>query len=217
MEALKLLAVPSILALFVVTFFDSLVHYCYFFWTGSFLSSIGLAERWIMPAMSIGQIAEISTMAGLGYFLKRLGWRKIMIFGILGHAVRFVLYTMGSKGLIWLVVGSNVVHGFCYAFFFASVYIFVDKHFPKDARTSAQSLFNLLILGVGPFIGNFVWGALGDKMSTRDAAGVAHVMYDKLFLVPAGLALVAAVILFLFFHPPKDAEPVATGGTAPAH
>ena len=60
------------------------------------------------------------------------------------------------------MVGSNVVHGFCYAFFFASVYIFVDEYFPKDARASAQGLFNLLILGLGPFVGNLLWGRLGD-------------------------------------------------------
>ena len=38
LEAFKLLAVPSILVLFIVTFLDSLVHYCYFFWTSRYLS-----------------------------------------------------------------------------------------------------------------------------------------------------------------------------------
>ena len=37
LEAFKLLAVPSILVLFIVTFLDSLVHYCYFFWTSRYL------------------------------------------------------------------------------------------------------------------------------------------------------------------------------------
>ena len=37
LEAFKLLVVPSILVLFIVTFLDSLVHYCYFFWTSRFL------------------------------------------------------------------------------------------------------------------------------------------------------------------------------------
>src|SRR5438477_7652220 len=82
-EAFKLLKVPSILVLFIVTFLDSLVHYCYFFWTSRYLPMIGLPENWITPAMSIGQIAEIATMAWLGSVLKRLGWRTTMILGIL--------------------------------------------------------------------------------------------------------------------------------------
>ncbi len=196
-EAFKVLAVPSILVLFIVTFFDSLVHYCYFFWTSSFLSTIGLPNNWIAPAMSIGQIAEISTMAGLGFFLKKLGWRKIMLFGILSHGVRFFIYSIGTPQLLWLVIASNIVHGFAYAFFFATVYIYVDENFPKDVRTSAQSLFNLLILGLGPLLGNFLWGGLGDVFKTPSG-----VDFHKLFLVPMGFGLFAALILFMFFRPP---------------
>jgi predicted MFS family arabinose efflux permease len=81
LESIKLLRNPTVLVLFVATFLDALVHQCYFQWTSPFLSAIGIPENMIMPAMSIGQIAEIATMAGLGYFLARLGWRWTMIFG----------------------------------------------------------------------------------------------------------------------------------------
>ena len=90
-----------------------------------------------------------------------------MVFGILGHVIRFAIYALG--GPLWLVIASNVVHGFCYAFFFASIYIFVDEKFPRDSRASAQSLFNFLILGAGPFFGNLLWGKLGDVY--RDGGG----------------------------------------------
>ena len=70
-----------------------------------------------------------------------------MIVGILGHAVRFGVFAFfpESKPLIVIV---QVLHGICYAFYFATVYIFIDAAFPKDVRTSAQGLFNLLILGL---------------------------------------------------------------------
>ena len=196
LEAIKLLANPTIAVLFVVTLVDSLVHQCYFQWTSPFLSAIGLPASWIMPAMSIGQIAEILTMAILGYFLKRLGWRRVMLFGIMGHVVRFFVYSIGHP--IWLVVASNIVHGFAYAFFFAAVYIFVDEYFPKDARASAQGLFNFLVLGVGQGAGSIMWGAIGDAF-TR--GGVVD--FSKLFLVPTVLGLLAAAILFIGFHPEK--------------
>jgi nucleoside transporter len=206
-SAFKLLAVPSILVLFIVTFIDALVHWCYFVWTSSFLPKLGLPENWIQPAMSIGQIAEIFTMAWLGFFLKRLGWRTTMIIGILGHVVRFGIYSLGyyyqGTTWLWIVILSNLVHGFAYAFFFATVYIFVDETFPKDIRTSAQSLFNLLILGLGPFLGGFLWSWLGDVLKTP--GGEIH--FGLLFLVPLGLGLLAAIILAVGFHP-KAQEPV---------
>ncbi len=54
-----------------------------------------------------------------------------MIMGILGHVVRFGIYSIGNQDLLWLVILSNVVHGFAYAFFFATVYIYVDENFPE--------------------------------------------------------------------------------------
>ncbi|MBW8864409.1 MAG: hypothetical protein JF609_05710 [Verrucomicrobia bacterium] len=85
LEALKLLKHPFVLVLWLVTLVDSFVHNCYFNWTGSFLGAdraaggVGIAGNWIMPVMSVGQIAEISTMLILGATLARLGWRATMI------------------------------------------------------------------------------------------------------------------------------------------
>ena len=202
LESIKLLRNPTVLVLFVATFLDALVHQCYFQWTSPFLSAIGIPENMIMPAMSIGQVAEIATMAGLGWFLARLGWRWTMIFGILGHVVRFSIYSIG--GPVWLVVASNVVHGFCYAFFFASVYIFVDEYFPRDARASAQGLFNFLILGLGPFAGSLLWGRLGDAYRTP-----AGIDFSRLFLAPAAVGLLAALVLFVAFRPARTSPAAA--------
>ena len=163
LEALKLLRVPFLLVLFIVTFFDSAVHQGFFVLTGKFLTSIGVPANWVMPVMSIGQIAEIGTMAVLGACLKRLGWRTTMVIGILGHTLRFGVFALAPLPI--LAISVNILHGICYAFFFATVYIFVDEFFPKDARSSAQGLFNFLILGLGPFVGNFVWPRLEEDFT----------------------------------------------------
>jgi nucleoside transporter len=195
MKALGLLREPMLLVLFIATTMDALVHQCYFQWTSPFLQQAGLAENWIMPAMSVGQIAEIASMAALGWVLARLGWRWTMTLGIVAHAVRFFIFAIGDP--LWLMVAINVVHGMCYAFFFAAVYIFVDERCPRDARASAQALFNLVILGVGPFAGSLLWGQLGDAWRMPDGA----VDFSRLFLAPAGLALAAAILMVVAFHP----------------
>jgi len=203
---------PFILVLFIVTFIDATIHMGYFIMTGGFLENgVKLEPKWIMPAMSIGQIAEIGTMAVLGIVLKRFGWKKTMIFGILGHAARFAVYALFPQypGLIILV---QVLHGICYAFFFATVYIFVDEFFPKDARASAQGLFNFLILGAGPFVAGIIWPQLEGRLKTGDA-----VDYQTLFLIPTAMAVVAALLLLAAFNPPGKAEAQIEGAPAPAH
>ncbi len=202
-EAAKLLQVPFMLVLFFVTFIDATVHQCYFIWTDRYLRSIGISANWVMPAMSVGQFAEIGTMAVLGFFLKKLGWRWTMTLGILGHAARFAVFAFLPYPVP--AVAVNVLHGICYAFFFATVYIFVDEFFPKDARSSAQGLFNLLILGIGPLVGNFVGPRLLTYFSYRAADGTDAVNFSQMFLIPSGTALLAAIFLALLFHPPEKA------------
>jgi nucleoside transporter len=196
--AIRLLAVPAFLVLFVVTFMDALVHQAYFQFTSPFLERAGLAANWIMPAMSIGQIAEIATMAVLGAVIKSLGWRTTMAIGIAAHAARFFVFAIGDP--LWLMVAVNVVHGMCYAFFFAAVYIFVDDYFPRDSRASAQGLFNLLILGLGPFVGSLLWGVLGDRLQTP----AGQIDFGQLFMWPAWLAVAALVLLLVAFRPPAS-------------
>jgi len=200
LEAIRLLAVPAILVLFIVTFVDALIHQCYFQWTSPFLEHAGLPANWIMPAMSIGQIAEIATMAVLGLVLKRLGWRATMAVGIAAHAARFFVYAIGDP--LWLMVAINLVHGMCYAFFFAAVYIFVDEQFPKDSRASAQGLFNVLILGLGPFVGSILWGNLADRFTT---AGTID--FSRVFTVAGWLGVAATLLLLIAFHPKASKRP----------
>jgi MFS family permease len=146
----------------------------------------------------------------LGATLKALGWRATMIVGILGHAARFAVYAfMPQKELIIVV---QVLHGICYAFFFATVYIFVDDYFPKDVRSSAQGLFNVMILGVGALLANSICPVLIQKVYTVN--GVTD--FRGLFLVPCLAALAATITLALFFRPPVKAQAGSGARTAPA-
>ncbi|MBM4061510.1 MAG: MFS transporter, partial [Planctomycetes bacterium] len=208
-KAAKLLRLPFVLVLFVVTFVDATIHNGYFVMTYPFLENIGFDPGHVMPVMSIGQVAEVLTMAVLGLALKRLGWRTTMVIGVLGHAARFAVFAFYRDHNVIMLV--QVLHGICYAFFFATVYIFIDAYFPKDVRTSAQGLFNLLILGLGDLAAKWLFVPLQANYTAvvakeGVAEGVKVVDYQSLFLWPTGMALVAAVLLAVAFRPPQAAS-----------
>jgi len=213
-QAFKLLSVPYVLVLFIVTLIDSTIHNGYFVLIGGFLKdAIKMPDNWIMAVTTIGQVAEIVTMVVLGTVLKKIGWKWTMILGILGHTLRFLVFAFfGQPEHQSIIILVQVLHGICYAFFFATLYIFVDAAFPKDIRTSAQGLFNLLVLGVGLVIANFWFGSLKAGWTTN---GVAD--YHKLFLVPTGLSVVATILLVVFFKPPNERpQEMPAGEPAPA-
>ena len=206
-ETLTLLRVPFVLVLFVVTFIDSVIHNGYFVMADAFLTNrVGIAGNLSMVVLSLGQIAEIVTMVILGRVLVRLGWKATMILGILGHAARFAVFAFFADS-VPVIVTVQLLHGICYAFFFATLYIFVDEVFPKDVRSSAQGLFNLLVLGIGSVVASFLFPFLMGRLTTNvtDAAGAAtaQVDYTRLFMVPTGMALLAVLLMALFFRPPQ--------------
>lgn len=199
LKAIKYLAKPFLLILFLVTFIDAAVHQSYFFWTYDYLKDeVHIPANWAGPVMKIGQIAEILTMLILGYVLKRLGWKATLIIGVLGHALRFAVFAFFPFSK-YAVIGIILVHGICYAFFFATVYIFVDKYFPKDIRSSAQGLFNVLILGVGPIAANFICSDLKNIYSLNNV-----VDYQSVFIYSMLAALIGALLLLFLFHPPRE-------------
>ncbi len=213
LEALKLLKHPFVLVLWLVTIVDAFALYSYFNWTGVFLGTappagVGVKGNWIMPVMSIGQVAEILTMLILGATLKRLGWRTTMIIGILGHVARFAVYSWMPTPAA--VITVQLLHGICYAFFFATVYIFVDEYFPKDVRSSAQGLFNAVILGLGSLLANSICPPLMQTVFTHN--GVTD--FKHMFMVPLAAALAAAIALALFFRPPPKEHPTLAAAAA---
>ncbi|WP_454715934.1 MFS transporter [Caulobacter segnis] len=209
-RAFKLLGAPFVLVLFIVTFIDSVIHNGYFVMADAFLTNrVGIAGNLSMVVLSLGQVAEILTMFLLGRVLAKLGWKVTMIIGVLGHAARFAVFAFFADS-IPVIVAVQLLHGICYAFFFATVYIFVDAVFPKDVRSSAQGLFNLLILGIGNVVASFLFPELVSKLSAGGS-----VDYTTLFLVPTGMALAAVCLLAVFFRPPSHG-PVAETDDVPA-
>ncbi len=209
LESFRLLALPYLAVLFIVTFIDATIHNGYFVMAGGFLVKIGIKPENIMPIMSIGQIAEIVTMVILGAVLAKLGWRMTMVLGILGHAARFAAFAFFPQNHA-VIIGVQVLHGICYAFYFATVYIFIDAAFPKDVRASAQGLFNLLILGLGDLAAKWLFIPLQASLTVD---GVTD--YRTLFLVPSFMALAAAVMLALFFKPPANVAAAGEAAAAP--
>ena len=163
-KAFELFNQTSFSILVVASLTVSIIHQIYFLQTGPFLSSIGLKDSQIGPAMTVGQFAEIAAMAYLGFFLKRFGFRKVIFLGVLAYAARYAVF--GTVTLpIWIMVVSQAFHGICYAFFFAGAYIYVDKIADEDVRHSAQTVFGMIILGGGPVIGGWLSGYLQETFT----------------------------------------------------
>ena len=203
-KAFGLFRFSSFTTLVIASLAVSVIHQIYFLQTGPFLSHIGILDSQIGPAMTIGQFAEILTMAYLGYFLKRLGFKKVIFIGVLAYFARYAIF--GTVILpVWVMVLSQAFHGFCYAFFFAAAYIYVDKIADEDVRHSAQTVFGIIILGGGPVIGGWLSGKLQEIFTT---SGIFD--YSGFWYTLSAMGLVTGLLFFfLFSNQLKDDTKIA--------
>lgn len=200
-RAIKTLTNPFVFVLWIVVMLDSSIHDLYFMWAGSFIASIGVDAKWIMPIMSIGQLSEIASMFAIGAVLAKLGWKWTLTIGLSGQVARFALFAFFPHPA--LVILGIALHGMLYAFFFATVFIFVDEFLPKEIRASAHGVFNLMLLGGGPVISRLIAPRLFQQHSIQTVVGNT-VDFSTLFLYPLAISIAAILLLLLVFRPPQN-------------
>ena len=160
LEAFGLLRFRGVLVLTIAALAISMIHNVYFVRTGPWLEAIGFPKGDIGAVMSVGQIVEIFVLAVLGWFLKGLGFRLVITIGAIAYFLRFADFAWATDAGMNLAYIGIALHGFCFAFFFAAAFMFIDKAAPKDARHSAQTAFGIAILGLGPILSGFFNGWL---------------------------------------------------------
>ena len=197
-KAFRLLREPSFAVLVAASLPISVIHQVYFLQTPPFFSRLGLMDSQIGPAMTIGQFSEIAIMALLGLMLARLGFRNVIAIGALAYFARYTIWSFPTLP-VGVLVGSQFLHGICYACFFAAAYIYTDRVAPPDVRHSAQTVFGILILGGGPVLGGILSGWLADSY----ASVAGQVDYGALWRVVSLIGLAAAVFFWTSFRERK--------------
>ena len=231
-KAFSLLSYKSFAVLIAASLPIAVIHQIYFMQTGPFLvDQLGLLVTYIAPAMTVGQFAEIGFLALLGTFLVRLGFKWTIMIGALSYFARYAIWGLISMQepagpsvdaagqFVWTVplmigVFSQILHGLCYACFFASAFMYVDKIADDDIRNSAQTVFGIIILGLGPMFAGPVLGILG---SVFGEAGVVT-NFAGMWLTLATIALLTALLVAFLFEDESgiesDQEEVSTLGGA---
>jgi MFS family permease len=212
-KAFSLLSHRSFAILVAASLPIAVIHQIYFMQTGPFFENqLGMLVTYIAPAMTVGQFAEIGFLAMLGMLLMRLGFKWTITLGALAYFSRYAIWGLislqdasgpsvdASGQFVWtmpLMIGvfSQILHGLCYACFFASAFMYVDRIADDDIRNSAQTVFGIIILGVGPMIAGPFLGFLGNVFGE---AGVVTNFAGMWFTLAAIALFTALLVAFAF-------------------
>jgi len=194
-KAFSLVRRRSFAVLVGATLVLSIIHCFYFVQMSKFLAAIGLGDAYIMPAMSLGQLAEIFALAVLGPVLARLGFRPVLALGALCYCLKYAFF--GTTQLpLEAIVAAQLIHGFSFAFFFAAGFIYVDRLAPPETRYSAQTVYMLVILGVGPLVA----GPLNGWLSRWCTPAGGPLDYSLYWYIAAAIGLAATLLVAALFR-----------------
>lgn len=164
----------------------------YYMGTAPFLEKIGCTNANIPAIMTVAQVAEIvATAWALPYLLPRIGYQGTLAAGPLLWAILFGVYVIQRPR--WLVVAAMGLHGFAFAAFFDGAIIYMNHVAPTAIRGTAQSLYIVVTLGLGMFLGARLTGWMLDR---RQADGQRP--WRLIFALPV-LTLVAGALAFMIF------------------
>ena len=218
-EAVGEIKRQPLLTLFLLAVPVSCIHQFYFVHTAPFLGQFQSEAKGFIEAvnnifgvggaglMTIGQMSELGVLALMPYISKRLSRKSLLATGLVAYALRMFLFANAGSfpealRLPSIILGVTM-HGLCFGCFIFVAFMIVDEETTGDVRASAQSLFNLVIVGIGIIVGSKIAGAVAEWATVE-----TKLNYTKLFTVPMWAAI-ACLVLLLMFYPggrKSDAE-----------
>ncbi len=206
LQALTEIKRQPLATLFLLAVPVSCIHQFYFVHTAGFLGShqvraadainkiFGVGGAGLM---TIGQMAEIATLAMMPRILRVRSKKTILALGLAAYGLRMALFAYAPAiplpTVATLVLGT-ALHGPVFAFFIFLAFMIIDEETTGDVRATAQSLFNLVIVGIGIIVGS--------KLADRVAAWAkvdGAMDYQRLFSVPMWASLACLALLWIAY------------------
>lgn len=201
-DALSLMKSRNFAVMVIGSLLISIPLSFYYAFANPFFNEEGMVNA--ANKMSLGQVSEIVFMVLMPFFFKKLGFKKMILFGVLAWVARYILFAYGNNGeLVFMFYLGILLHGICYDFFFVTGQIYVDKFAPEKLRSSAQGLITLATYGFGMYIGSIVAGKVVQYYETTVSGTAAHQWWE-IWMVPAALAGVVMLLFLIFFKDEKQ-------------
>jgi nucleoside transporter len=133
---------------------------------------------------TMGQLVEMATLVLLAPLIARLGFKRVMIIGMVAWVGRYLLFAYGFDGdqaIKWRLMLGILMHGLSYDFFFVTGQVWLEKSLGPSMRNRAQSLCNFINNGAGVIIGSNIAGFIFTEFNSQSAG----INWWAIWLVPA--------------------------------
>ena len=224
-----------LLTLFLLAVPISCIHQFYFVHTSDFLGTLqkqlnstdlsnsinllfGIGGGGLM---TVGQMSEILVLAMIPLLVGKFSRKQLLLMGLIAYALRMAIFAyapgwLGESAMGLILVGV-ALHGFCFGCFIFVAFMIVDEECRDDIRASAQSLFNLVIVGIGVIVGSKIATSVSSwatDSSVITETSPWYLSYERLFSIPMWASLACIVVLLLCYPAGSNANQEKNEGAA---
>lgn len=153
---------------------------------------VGFSDQWVGPITMLGVVLELGVMASVGWLVRGLGLKGVLLLGLSVMAARFAI--LGLFPVKHVAVWTQVMHGITVVAIYVVPPIYLNELAGDHFRSSIQGLYAMAVFGPSRIVGNVVGGELSE-------IGV-----PTMFLVIAGTTLLAVVGLAVGMRGPSAVE-----------
>ena len=189
----ELISNPNVLVFLGISLVASTQLQFYYFGSAKFLEDIGCRHANIPALLSVAQLAEIvATAQVLPFLLPRIGYQWTLTIGPLLWAAMYAVYLIQRPR--WVVIASMGFHGFAFAFFFDAAIVYLNQIAAPEIRGTVQSLYTVVTLGLGLFIGTHFTGFVLDRCRSEGKYN-----WRAVFITPCIMLVLCALAFAVLF------------------
>ncbi len=166
------------------------MHAAYDFLFSLYMAELGAPTSYATAAFIGGLTVEVTVMGLSGWLLRRIGAVGMMRLAIWVCIPRFLITGAVEDPL--LITAVQFTHGVTFGAFWMGAIAWLSDNVPEQARNSAQSALMASAAGLGPLV-------MLLSATTLEGTGALR----GLFLLAAGVAVVAAFWVQVAFKSPK--------------
>ncbi len=166
---------PEVAAFFLSAALMCGAHMALYAFYSLYLERAGYSKPMIGAMWALGVVAEVAFFYFQARVFDRFGARRVMLFAFGAALLRFAV-TGAAPGVLWLMIGAQLLHAATFAAHHSASVIAMQRWFAGPLQASGQALYMSVAYGLGCSLGGLVLTLCWDKLGAQPMFMAAAVM-----------------------------------------
>ena len=155
---------------------------------------VGVDRKWVGLIFNIGVVIEVVFIFGLGYLIRKVGLRNLILIGVFCMAARTAL--LAWQPTVTIAITGQIFHGLIIIALHVAPVMYINRQAADRFRNSIQGLYTMTVVGGSRIVGSILSGHLAQS-------GLI-----LLFIVATFMSAITLILfLFAFREEPNDRSP----------